>query len=215
MTSTEPYQQIISDLACLRVSHVSVFGSSSHRFRLNPPLKLSEIEEFERQHSVRLPEDYRLFLHLAGRGGAGPYYGLFNFQQMDGTREPQIPWREGDGVVGNLHLPFPHTDDWNDLAEEPDENLIEEDEEEYDRLQDLFEKKYWGPLDGAIPICHRGCELRQWLIVSGPEAGNVWDDDRADHNGLSPLSKKGYDRITFLQWYRDWLDGALAKLSRT
>jgi hypothetical protein len=212
MNTADHCQQIVRDLDRLAVSNVSVFGSDNHRFRLNPPLRLSEIEEFERQHSIQLPEDYRSFLHLVGRGGAGPYYGLFDFHQMDGIRDPQMPWRAGNGFVGNLHLPFPHTDDWNDLTEEPDEKLMDEDGDEYDRLLDLFEKKYWGPLDGAIPICHRGCALRQWLVVSGPEAGNIWDDDRADHNGLSPLSKKGYDRITFLQWYRDWLDGALAKL---
>jgi hypothetical protein len=144
MNTADHFQKIVRDLERLAVSSVSVFGSDSHRFRLNPPLLISEIEEFEQQHSIRLPDDYRSFLHLVGRGGAGPYYGLFDFHRMDGTRAPQTPWRAGDGFVGELHLPFPHTDDWKDLTEEPDENLIEEDGEEYDRLLDLFEKSIGG-----------------------------------------------------------------------
>tara|TARA_Y100001934_G_scaffold243249_1_gene299685 strand:+ start:1119 stop:1328 length:210 start_codon:yes stop_codon:yes gene_type:complete len=69
-------------------------------------------------------------------------------------------------------------------------------------------------LDGAIPICHLGCAQRQWLIVSGPERGNIWCDDRADNEGLSPLKKPQKKRITFFEWYREWLDDALARSKR-
>jgi hypothetical protein len=48
--------------------------------------------------------------------------------------------------------------------------------------------------------------------VTGSEAGNVWNDFRSDYRGLEPLQQKGRKRVTFLQWYMDWLDEALGHL---
>jgi hypothetical protein len=52
-----------------------------------------------------------------------------------------------------------------------------------------FEKRYWhsSVMNGALPICHKGCALRIWLVVSGGEAGNVWYDGRADYTGIAPV----------------------------
>lgn len=35
---------------------------------------------------------------------------------------------------------------------------------------------------------------------------------RLDHGGLKPLQRPGHKRVTFLQWYRLWLDDALRQL---
>ena len=44
---------------------------------LNPCLGEHEVESFEAQYNIRLPEAYRRFLLEVGDGGAGPPY-LFN-----------------------------------------------------------------------------------------------------------------------------------------
>jgi hypothetical protein len=170
-----------------------------------------ELHAFEHEYGVQLPEEYRMFLAHIGRGGAGPYYGLFDFHQMD-VGHGYKAWRQDDGFVGILAKPFPYTDRWNDLSGEPDDELARKDEAEYERQLARFERRYWAQLDGAIPICHLGCALRQWLVISGPEAGNVWGDDRADYGGLYPLSRQGAKRVSFFTWYRDWLDEALVGL---
>jgi hypothetical protein len=84
-------------------------------------------------------------------------------------------------------------------------------EEQYEREYATWESKYWDneKVNGAIPICHLGCATRQWLVVTGPEKGNIWNDFRADHEGLAPLHSAGQIRITFSDWYRTWLDEAL------
>jgi hypothetical protein len=75
------------------------------------------------------------------------------------------------------------------------------------------DKKYWDEalVAGAFPICHQGCALREWLVVSGPEAGQVWYDGRVHNEGLRPYERADGRRLTFLDWYLDWLDDALRK----
>ena len=65
------------------------------------------------------------------------------------------------------------TSAWNDLSRMPGDS-VDGNEEEREQLMEAFERQYWDPrfIDGAIPICHLGCALRQLLVITGPEAGN-------------------------------------------
>ncbi len=130
-----------------------VFGAESHGFNLNPPLSDSAVQKFETKHRVRLPEDYRRFLVNVGNGGAGPFYGVFKLGEMDDSFDFQ-KWKEGDGFVGVLSKPFPHTAPWNDLPEEPEET---EDEEQYEKAIEAFDAIYWNPdnVSGAISAMPR------------------------------------------------------------
>ncbi len=192
-------------------ANLEIFGAQVHRFKLNQPLIENAVLDFERQHAVRLPEDYRSFLTLAGNGGAGPAYGLFKLGEMDDNFD-YMEWQEEDGFVGRLSRPFPYTQPWNDLQGMPGENAGLG-EEAYEAQMAQFEHRYYAAVDGAVPICHLGCALRQWLVVSGVEAGYIWCDFRADYRGFLPLTLPGQARVTFLQWYQDWLDQALQDLA--
>jgi hypothetical protein len=192
-----------------------IFGAETHRYMLNPVVRNSVVTNFEAKHGIELPEDYRRFMTELGNGGAGPYYGLFKFREMDDCHSFQR-WKENDGFVGTLSEPFPHTRSWNDVLEYPEQDEIE-DEDLYDAEVERIDKIYWNPeyVNGAIPICHQGCALRNWLVVTGPEAGTVWEDLRADEGGLVPTKRKGKIRMTFLEWYNDWLQQAVAKLPKS
>jgi hypothetical protein len=194
-----------------------VFGANKHRFIIHPPLSEKEVSDFEKVHRVTLPHEYRGFLLQVGNGGAGPAYGLFKLGEIDDGFDEK-PWTENDGFVGTLSKSFPHADPWNDTSDMPiyDESRADDLkwEEEYERQYELWQGRYWNTeiVNGAIPICHVGCAVRQWLVVTGPEAGNVWDDFRTDHKGLRPLQQKEGGRVTFLLWYRSWLEQALQSL---
>lgn len=213
---TPDYAAIRDALATLRaaVPPPRVFGSGVHAFQLNPPLGEAEVSAFEVAHRVTLPNDYRGFLTEAGNGGAGPYYGLFRLGEMDDG-----PWREGDGFVGVLAEPFPHVGPWNDLTGRPefDDSRADdlESEDEHGERLDAWEAEYFRTVNvnGAVPICHLGCAQRQWLVVTGPEAGNVWDDRRVDHDGLRPVVSDRR-RVSFLEWYCGWLDDAIHSASQ-
>ena len=218
------YREIHDGLVLLRESAAApkVFGAIAHGFRLNPPLPEAEVAAFETEHHVSLPADYRGFLIHLGNGGAGPAYGLFKLGEMDGGRG-HARWIENNGFVGILAEPFPYADKWNDLTGKPefdDAQALAQTNYEYDdlygeRLDEWEQKHYWNTrhVNGAIPICHLGCALREWLVVTGPEAGHVWCDRRVDDQGLYPLEIETTTRVTFLRWYRSWLDDALKHLS--
>lgn len=166
------------------------FGASTHRYRLNPPLAPEQRAAFEALHGVRLPAEYAEFLTSAGNGGAGPFYGIY-------------PLGEGwEGLAGSLSAPFPFREPWN-LPTDPPESFASDEEEE--RWNADLDARYWFALQGAFPICHHGCALRTWLVVTGPERGRVWYDARAEGGGLRPHEDAQGRRLGFLDWYRGWL----------
>lgn len=185
------------------------FGSAKHDYKLNAPVRVSTVDEFEARHGITLPGDYRRFITEIGNGGAGPYYGLFPFGEL----EDGLSWEESK-LVGDVSQPFPHLEAWNlpvsfweqfpDIS--PDTPLEEE-----ERLLAAWDKaeleQYFNPaiVNGAIPICHLGCGLRQWLVVKGEQKGFVWNDFRADHRGLRPLQDESGRQMTFSDWYKAWL----------
>lgn len=116
-------------------------------------------------------------------------------------------WRP-DEVVGRPNKPFPHREAWN-LSPEEIEKLQGSDDD------DEMLSSYWIPVDGAIPLCHEGCALRDWLVVTGPEAGRMWHDATAEYGGWRPILDPSGARSTFEAWYLRWLDAALAGAART
>ncbi len=205
----DKFDILIRDLQRLAAngSSVGMFGDETHSYQMNPALSENAVSDFENEHNIRLPEDYRQFLIRVGNGGAGPYYGVFQLGEVDDGFDFG-PW---DDFIGELSTPFPHSTAWNDVADKPE---YKGDDEKFDALIEEFDERYYNPkqVNGAIPVCHLGCAIRQWLIVTGPEAGNIWCDDRAEYKGLYPLQTQTQQRVTFFDWYRGWLDDALTKL---
>lgn len=188
-----------------------IFGAISHRYRFNPRAAEPEVASFERRWGMKLPADYREFLLDVGNGGAGPFYGVFRMGEWDGAGEGE-PWKAD--IIGDPSKPFPHRGQWNEApnyASAPKD--VESDE--YDRWVQLEDARYYPPAltDGSIPICTEGCALRFLLVVTGPEAGHVWYDSRADGKGLFPMGE-GQGRLCFSDWYLAWLENSLYESER-
>ena len=69
-------------------SFFEVFGADSHRYRLDVPIDIKEVEIFEKNYNISLPDEYKVFLTQIGNGGneynsvtgnsgTGPDYGIF------------------------------------------------------------------------------------------------------------------------------------------
>ncbi|MCA9068587.1 MAG: hypothetical protein KDA84_06675, partial [Planctomycetaceae bacterium] len=136
--------------------NLKVFGSRIHQYQLNPPLPITEVDEFESKYDITFPLDYRVFITEIGNGGAGPYYGLFPFGKYDALREFGR-WDDGF-LVGRLSTMFPHNEKWNlpeSFWERQPDLTPEISIDEYDRLSDVWNKEleasYWNPkiMNGA------------------------------------------------------------------
>ena len=205
--------RVKESLRRLSAVKTDIFGANGHHFLLNPPLEETDVDAFEQRHSIHLPAEYRHFLTAIGNGGAGPYYGVFPLGKWDGAGQGLETWREADGSIGLLSEPFSLVDTWNDLRGIPLAELLQTDEQEYERQYVQFESRYWNSslMNGAIPICHEGCALRIWLVLTGQATGHLWRDARADYRGLQPLRLADDSPATFSLWYGEWLENALQR----
>jgi hypothetical protein len=198
----------------------AVFGSVSHGWELEPPLGAEDLAEAETQLRIELPGEYRSFLLQAGRGGAGPVYGLFPVRCVDGRWQ----W-EGDGAdltdLDTLDQPFPHVEAFNpaDGLPEPPDEADYESTEEFNAAEDTYWEQHntvvYQPQHsiGLLYLCHLGCALREALVISGPAQGQMWADDTADGGGFRPLRDDDGTPLGFARWYRRWLDAAEDQVS--
>jgi len=134
-------------------------------------------------------------------GGAGPDYGLHPLSKsVEEFQDLQLFVRERGRREPLLSLPFP-------FGTADAQSIIDKwrtSEEKYPSLKTDFE------VDGAMEICHRGCDYYYYLVLSGSSRGWVWT-----HNGgYYPLqwypSADESQRMGFFDWYEAWLNEWLA-----
>jgi hypothetical protein len=104
-------------------------------------------------------------------------------------------------LLDDLLAQRPEEEDFDDIEDFDD--AIEAWDERWDAVMFAPERTA-----GAIVICHLGCALREWLIISGSHRGTIWSDDRADDVDLVPLLNDDGKPVTFARWYSDWLEKA-------
>ena len=147
MSNTFPIEELRSLLEKARATDANLkqFGAEHHKYQWNPPASLKEIEAFERETGISLPNGYRNFLLQAGNGGAGPFYGLFSLEQVKGW----LSWQVEPGETPYLAL-----------GTDPDS------------LKDLGDRDHdWRR--GCIPIESQGDTYFTYLLVAGPDRGRV------------------------------------------
>jgi hypothetical protein len=174
-------EQISRILEKLKVAkNLSCFGSDAHQFRLAPPLSQKEITDFEEQHSIRLPEDFRLFVTEAGGSGAGPFYGIL----------PMKRWLEAycDKASNSISKPSPLIP------------TIEYEESWPEQLGCSGAEC----TNGTITIVNQGCTYYVLLIVTGIARGRVVYFDQDLQPPYFP------ENANFLSWYERWLDELIA-----
>ena len=194
MTPSAPNERIerfaakIAELAA-KDTEMKTFGASTfgngHQYRMDAVLPVDELADFEREYDVQLPKDYSEFLTHIGNGGIGPYHGLYSLTQS-------VADDPGHKCRGFLASPFPLTEFFNPYDE--DQNTTDD---------ELFDDQY---IFGSIVLSHQGCGYYDRLVITGPQAGQVWSDGRVSDQGIAPL---GCD---FFTWYDRWVTDALYEL---
>jgi len=203
--NTAAIERIKAKLADLRQLDPAceLFGSSSHRYRLGPPLTAPELAGREKELGVLLPTEYRDFLMEVGHGGAGPFYGLFQLNDSD---------PENITDLDQIKNPFRWTDATNPTKWQnsgPENGVFIGREKNADETFPVYLI-----IPGVLYICNYGCAIRFFLIVNGPQSGEVWIDRQAEENGIVPECSKDGKRLRFLQWYEKWLDEGISKFRK-
>ncbi|UQZ34116.1 hypothetical protein C2I18_11605 [Paenibacillus sp. PK3_47] len=166
----------------------SVFGASSHQYRVKEKLAAQELADWQTRHQITLPEPYMQFLTEIGNGGAGPYYGIYSFGKAASFTEP-----EALHAKAVLH-PGMAPEEWNGLLGPMigDEDISDE---EYDKVRNKV-------LGGMLCIGTQGCEYEMYLVVKGEHKGRVvyTSDFHPDHPFFFVYEE------SFLDWYERWLD---------
>ncbi|WP_369035965.1 MULTISPECIES: SMI1/KNR4 family protein [Streptomyces] len=194
------------------------YGGVGHHFWLADPLSESEVAEAEAQWGVSLPAAYRDFLLEVGAGGAGPGYGLTVLSRTDAGAG--WLWSEvGGGTVHErLRFAFPGGEESVRVqAEHESKEPVESDFEDEAGFREAYrawleqdEKLFDWFSSGAVCLSHEGCGCCHWLVVSGPQRGQVWLDDRPGDGRFRPLGE-----VAFADWYLGWVERSEAVVRRS
>ena len=189
---------------------LEVFGASSHKYHLNPPVSEAEVLAFEEKYGVSLPEDYRAFVQTIGdinaqklETMAGPYYGLSAF----GTQVDDLLY-EGSEIY--LKAPCALSPDMTQEEWETLSAPLETDEEELEEegyvieVEDNYIEECGKVFGGLLPLGSQGCAYYHALVLNGKYAGRVvnvnWDL-------LKPVFAF---ETNFLDWYERYLDEVIS-----
>ena len=123
-----------------RIKHKIV----ERNIQLNASLSQGEIENFEAQYHIYLPESYRRFLLEIGNGGSGPpYYGLVSLADTV-SKQRGLEMPPDTRMRFRPDLAFPLTDIWErdeEWEKCEDEQLSLEDERKQAALVEVFDAK--------------------------------------------------------------------------
>lgn len=153
--------------------------------KLNPPLTLEILHALENQYQFTLPEDFLLFLTLAGNGGTLP--------PITDDCDQLLPFPIETDALERLGRPFALHDTWM-WEQDPDFDPFDA-----ERSDERYIGAYNG--NGFITLMEdECCGNEAWLlVVTGPCQGEVWT-----------RSEMGIQRLKGCS-FLDWLELHLSK----
>lgn len=182
MSWDEQIQRIVQKMELVRAKDAdfTVFGASSHKYRMKSPISIDEVEAFERRNRVSIPQEFKLFLTSVGNGGAGPYYGIYSLGSNEDIYLSE-PCRLHPGMTD---------EEWEELVRFDRDGVSDEQyDEEYDAL-----------FQGMLSLGTQGCTYEMMLIVNGEYRGRIVYIDGDLQKPFFTYEKH------FLDWYERWLD---------
>lgn len=175
----------LADLTAIRLS----LGGEVDDLAVGERLDAAALGELERRLGVTVPAAYRALATHVGTAGAGPDGGLLGAGlPLPSSDEPAPP----DAVTARSDRPFLLTEAWHPLSDDGAPRPPPFADAHPDAAV----------LDGVMPLTDLGDGSFAFLVLSGPRAGDVWEDRTAEGGPLSPVEP-------LLSWYERWLDELL------
>ena len=211
----EQLERIQQKLAQAKVADkdLEVFGASSHKYHLNPPVSEAEVLAFEEKYGISLPKDYRAFVQTIGDANAqkletmaGPYYGLSAF----GTQVDDLLY-EGSEIYLKAPCalsPDMTQEEWEKLSAPLELEDFEDEDDEKDgyviEVEDNYIEECGKVFGGLLPLGSQGCTYYHALVLNGKYAGRIVNVD------LDLAQPKFAFEINFLDWYERYLDEVIS-----
>jgi len=161
-----------------------VFGSTCHKYNFYDPISVNEVRTFEKEHNIKLPENYVRVLTELGNGGAGPYYGFYPLKKVFINKKSSVRVDNEETFFDDTLTP----EKWRKAMEELD--TLREDDSQYDAL---FQKIF----ANIIIIGTQGCTYDTILICAGPEYNKVVNIDWNLDEDRPPI----FTHMTFEEWF--------------
>lgn len=161
-----------------------MFGASHHKYCLNPPADVQEVQQFEKKLHLTLPKEYFRFLTEVGNGGAGPDYGCYSLTDLKQNNEITL-YPEAPQEILLDHTLTPKK--WHDIVQA----LNTTKDEAYDMILRHI-------VAGGIAIGTAGCSVDYFLMCKGNENGNIVCFDW----NISPNHPPTLTHMSFLTWFK-------------
>lgn len=160
------------------------FAANKWRYRWPAPASEEMLLAWEEKHQVKLPREYRIFLHYVANGGPGLAYGVLPLEKtiiegdlrQESTITPEMGQKDVDELNARQQAIYDIDDDVDTL---------------------LF-------FDGLLTVLMQGCGYDICLVVSGKYRGRLLHTDCNLTHPFSFISE-----LDFLTWYERWLDDML------
>ncbi len=184
--------------------NLNVFGSSSHKYFIDKPLQIIDLQEFEKKYAIQLPDCYRSFLLYIGNGGighknsaAGKDYGIYPL----GVSVNELIVEETEKYLKNDCVIFPEmTNEYREMLTKPIDRL------EYSLSEEEYLKHEGKVFGGILPISCQGCTYLSGLVLNGIHKGRVV---YLDYDLSIPIFSI---ENNFLDWYeKEWLDKIISQ----
>lgn len=181
--------------------HFELFGSDTHRYKLNPAISDKFVYDIEDTYGFTLPKDYFRFITEIGDGGACVDYGLIPFSKFTQKANSPSTERFYKSYRKSLSQPFC-----------PRKMLLNEIEhfgftkESYEKSPDNFFVLEYPDDDenlcdtkGFLVLGTHGCQWDYGIVITGEFRGMIFD---TDNEGGFYLVADSFD-----EFYQNWLDG--------
>lgn len=159
-----------------------------------PPVTEKQVNNYEAEKGIKIPEDYRRFITTAASAGSKPFYGLYGLFEKKPSYEvkPVVEKRFQYTIKKGLKVYEMSEDEVGKFWEESDDR-------EYDQ--------------GFFVLCTEGCGMDSILIVNTDDEetyGSVWFYDLANDFGIMPIYNPQTKKpMSFLDWLEYYVDKSL------
>ncbi len=137
------------------------------------PFQEADVQLFEKKHQITLPEGFRDYLLHLANGGMGPNNGIYPLSTTHTYEGIDQSWVDPEAY---------HALRENDFSTPLGQTLIE------------------ASRKGTLYLCDRGGGFSTFLVITGPNRGQVWYDNTVTDEGFILVAED------FLSWYENWID---------